>query len=128
MSFHPILRFNGGAGSSTLPPEPPVGKCALFDRPRPCVVQWLGKDGRKHRQGRLVLAYGIEGQRFRALWSLGWDKPSGYTFDFWVEYCETAHLAKRQADVSLRTLDKALWEYSRQHATDALPRISKTEP
>ncbi len=52
---------------------------------------------------------------FRALWSIGTEEPPTYTFRFWwayTQYCGT--LAKR-AGVSMRTLDRALWQYSKEN-------------
>jgi hypothetical protein len=40
------------------------GKRALFDWPSTCVLQWISTDGWWKRQGRLVLAHGIEGSRW----------------------------------------------------------------
>jgi hypothetical protein len=56
----------------------------------------------------------------RALWSLGWAILSGYTFAFWSAYTDTVHAVALRAEVDLRTLDKALWEYSRQHQDNTL--------
>lgn len=51
----------------------------------------------------------------RALWSLGADAPSQYTFPFWWRYVEACRdLAKRNA-VPMRTLGRALWQYSKEH-------------
>ncbi len=51
----------------------------------------------------------------RALWSLGWETPSSYTFEFWRRYC--AHLIKLSTELNLdlRTIDKALWQYSKEN-------------
>lgn len=51
----------------------------------------------------------------RALWSLGFDKPPQYTFDFWVAYCEYARGLARRTRLSMRVIDRALWQYSKKH-------------
>lgn len=63
------------------------------------MLHWL------HRQEYPILD-------FRALWSLGYSTPPAYDFQFWWDYvCFCRKLAKRNA-VSVRTLDRALWQYS----------------
>lgn len=52
---------------------------------------------------------------FRALWSVGLEVPDAYTFEFWwpyVEFCRT--LANRNS-VDMRTLDRALWQFSKEN-------------
>lgn len=50
---------------------------------------------------------------FRALWSWGFDKEPGHTNDLWLEYVrQSRQLARKQA-VDMRTLDRALWQYSK---------------
>jgi len=52
---------------------------------------------------------------FRALWSVGSDVPKQYSFSFWwpyVLFCR--ELAQRNA-VDMRTLDRALWQYSKEN-------------
>jgi len=50
----------------------------------------------------------------RALWSLGTEEPSsGYTFDFWLRYTTTCRDFAAAAGCDLRTLDRALWGYSK---------------
>ena len=52
---------------------------------------------------------------FRALWSLGIDAPPGYTFDFWWDYTEYCRKIAGENGVSMRTLDRALWQYSKEN-------------
>ncbi|HQL94014.1 MAG TPA: hypothetical protein PL005_05005, partial [Candidatus Hydrogenedentes bacterium] len=53
---------------------------------------------------------------FRALWSLNIDPPpKQYTFPFWKEYADFCRNLSGEAGVSLRTLDKALWMYSKRY-------------
>jgi hypothetical protein len=49
---------------------------------------------------------------FRALWSLGVEKPPTYTLEFWNEYTATCRGIAAKVSVSLRDLDRALWKYS----------------
>jgi hypothetical protein len=51
---------------------------------------------------------------FRALWSLGVEiAPSRYDFDLWWQYTLFCRQLAEKAGVSMRTLDKALWQYSK---------------
>lgn len=51
---------------------------------------------------------------FRALWSLGIDASPVYTFDFWWDYTEYCRKIATENGVSMRTLDRALWQYSKE--------------
>jgi hypothetical protein len=51
---------------------------------------------------------------FRALWSVSAEQPSQYTFDFWWEYVQFCRSLADLARVSMRTLDRALWQYSKE--------------
>lgn len=50
---------------------------------------------------------------FRAIWSLGWKQPKSYDFDFWLKYTEHVKNIAKKNRIDLRTLDKALWYYSK---------------
>ncbi|MCP5519725.1 MAG: hypothetical protein H7A45_21000 [Verrucomicrobiales bacterium] len=52
---------------------------------------------------------------FRALWSLGAEAEAPYRFAFWSGYTEHCRKLAEQAGVSMRTLDRALWQYSREN-------------
>jgi thermostable 8-oxoguanine DNA glycosylase len=52
---------------------------------------------------------------FRALWSLGLDIPPAYTFKFWMEYVLVCRGIAEEIGVSMRTLDQALWMYSKEN-------------
>jgi hypothetical protein len=52
----------------------------------------------------------------RALESLGVKPRSTYPVSFWLEYLETCRGLSREAGVSIRTLDKALWQHSKEQA------------
>ena len=49
----------------------------------------------------------------RAIWSLGVDKqPSYYSFESWWAYTEKCRALADEAGVSMRVLDRALWQFS----------------
>jgi hypothetical protein len=53
---------------------------------------------------------------YRALWSLQVEPPkAGYDFEFWREYTKSCRELARQAELDMRTLDRALWQYSREN-------------
>ena len=52
---------------------------------------------------------------FRALWSLGYPKPPRYTFDFWWPYTLFTRQLAEASGHSMRDLDRALWQYSKEH-------------
>jgi hypothetical protein len=54
---------------------------------------------------------------FRVLWSLGWDLDAGrddYDFEFWWNYVQFSREAVAKHSVSMRVLDRALWQYSKE--------------
>ncbi len=51
---------------------------------------------------------------FRALWSLSVDKPPVYTFPFWYEYTSFCRDLAKKNQMRLRTVDAALWQYSKE--------------
>jgi hypothetical protein len=54
----------------------------------------------------------------RALESLGVKPRSQYPVGFWLEYLSACREIARRAGVRIRTLDKALWQYSKERATE----------
>jgi len=52
---------------------------------------------------------------FRVIWSLGWEQPSTYNFNFWREYCEKIRRISARHNLPIRTVEKALWKYSKEH-------------
>jgi hypothetical protein len=50
----------------------------------------------------------------RALWSLGYELPPEYDFAFWWSYVEYTRELATQAGVSMRVLDRALWQHSKE--------------
>jgi hypothetical protein len=62
---------------------------------------------------------------YRALWSLGVDASSvRYTFHLWIAYTETCREIAVKAGVSLRELDRALWQFSKEMSSS--PATQKT--
>lgn len=55
----------------------------------------------------------------RALESLGVKARSGYPVSFWLAYLEACRTLAGRAGVSLRTLDKALWQHSKELSANA---------
>ncbi|MFH1749118.1 MAG: hypothetical protein ABIG44_18965 [Planctomycetota bacterium] len=52
---------------------------------------------------------------FRALWSVGLEVPNQYSFLFWQPYVEFCREVARRHHVNMRTLDRALWQYSKEN-------------
>ena len=52
----------------------------------------------------------------RALWSLGIDASTiTYNFEFWWAYTQKCREIAHECHVTMRVLDRALWQYSRMH-------------
>lgn len=52
---------------------------------------------------------------FRTLWSLSLEVPSQYTFEFWWDYTLICRSLATENHIDMRTLDKALWQYSKEN-------------
>jgi hypothetical protein len=52
----------------------------------------------------------------RALESLGVKSRSVYPVSFWLQYLDACRALAREHGVSIRTLDKALWQYSKERS------------
>jgi hypothetical protein len=52
---------------------------------------------------------------YRALWSLSHEVPSQYGFEFWFKYVEDCREIGQVAGVDMRTVDMALWQYSKEN-------------
>ena len=50
----------------------------------------------------------------RALWSLGYSKAPHYTSEFWLAYLEFTRELARRLTLDIGTLDRALWQYSKE--------------
>ncbi|MHB1756860.1 MAG: hypothetical protein ACYCT9_05025 [Leptospirillum sp.] len=55
---------------------------------------------------------------FRALWSLSTEPPQQYDFPFWWSYVQACRDLSKKFGVDMRTLDRALWKYSKDHQGD----------
>lgn len=51
---------------------------------------------------------------YRALWSLGFSKPPHYTMEFWLAYLDYTRRLAAKVGLPIRTVDKALWQYSKE--------------
>ena len=51
---------------------------------------------------------------YRALWAIGLEVPNQYSFSFWWPYVEFCRDIARRNQVDMRTLDRALWQYSKE--------------
>jgi hypothetical protein len=51
---------------------------------------------------------------YRAVWSLGYAKPPRYTMEFWLGYLEYTRGLAARLGLPIRTVDKALWQYSKE--------------
>jgi hypothetical protein len=52
---------------------------------------------------------------FRALWSLGIERPAAYTSEFWRSYIDICRAMAQKQGMTVRELDMALWQYSKEH-------------
>jgi len=52
---------------------------------------------------------------FRALWSVTLEEPNQYTFTFWWPFVQFCRELSRRNRVDMRTLDRALWQYSNEN-------------
>ena len=50
---------------------------------------------------------------YRALYSVSTDVPTQYSFEFWWKYVVFCRTVAEEAKVSMRVLDRALWQYSK---------------
>jgi len=51
---------------------------------------------------------------YRALWSVGIKKPNVYSYDLWISYVKYCRKLAKELNISMKTLDKALWQYSKE--------------
>ena len=52
---------------------------------------------------------------FRALWSVSLEEPKQYSFSFWWDYVLFCRDVACRNRIDMRTLDRALWQYSELH-------------
>jgi len=51
---------------------------------------------------------------YRALWSVGYDAAPIYSFEFWWKYVDYTRKLAERSGLDIRTVDRALWQYSRE--------------
>jgi hypothetical protein len=51
---------------------------------------------------------------YRAVWSLGFAQPPTYTMEFWLAYLDLSRGLSARLALPIRTVDKALWQYSKE--------------
>lgn len=51
----------------------------------------------------------------RSLWSWGFDNVPHYTFELWWDYVDKCRRLAGDQGVDMRTVDRALWQYSKEH-------------
>ena len=56
---------------------------------------------------------------FRALWSVGHEGSPSYGFDLWWSYTDYCRRLGRKHRVSMRVLDRALWQHSKENQPKA---------
>ncbi|MFT5424389.1 MAG: hypothetical protein ACI89L_002184 [Phycisphaerales bacterium] len=52
---------------------------------------------------------------YRALWSLRYEKEPPYSIPLWIEYVRVCRELAGQTGLSMRVLDRGLWQYSKVH-------------
>ena len=48
-------------------------------------------------------------------WPLGWEQPKSYNYNFWKKYCDQMQSLSDRVGLPIRTIDKALWQYSKEN-------------
>jgi len=56
---------------------------------------------------------------FRALWSVSLPVPAQYSFAFWWPYVQFCRELSKRTGLDMRTLDRALWQCSKENQNDA---------
>jgi hypothetical protein len=52
---------------------------------------------------------------YRALWTAGFDAPPTYDFTLWAAYTAFCRELAAAIGLTMRALDRALWQYSKEH-------------
>ena len=88
---------------------------------RPAAYGHGPKRGRGHRPSpavlRAQLSLGLSGAYiidYRALEALGVQKPPTCTLSFWFAYVAKCRELASDANVDMRTLDRAMWQWSKE--------------
>ena len=61
----------------------------------------------------------------RALWSVGHARTPHVTLPDWLDYVDFTRAVARECGVSMRTLDRALWQYSKERQRHGAPSPPK---
>jgi hypothetical protein len=61
----------------------------------------------------------------RALEALGIKKPAVYTFEFWYKYVTFTRQLAKESGVDMRTLDKALWQWSKDNGSGKIDALEE---
>lgn len=56
---------------------------------------------------------------YHVIWALGWEQPKSYNFAFWEKYVKELRTLAQEFDLPLRTVEKALWFYSKENQKQA---------
>lgn len=56
---------------------------------------------------------------FRALWSANLEVPASYDFAFWWSYAQFCRNVADRCQIDMRTLDRAMWQYSKENQPKA---------
>ncbi|TSC88858.1 MAG: Uncharacterized protein G01um10143_755 [Parcubacteria group bacterium Gr01-1014_3] len=80
----------------------------------------LGLNGVSWPMASVILHFAFPEQYpvldFRVLWSIGWGKPpASYTFQYWKKYFIYIREISKNVGLDIRTVDKALWQYSKEN-------------
>jgi hypothetical protein len=51
---------------------------------------------------------------YRAAWSVGVSGPPRYTLEFWLAYVDFTRALADRSGLSIRTVDRALWQYAKE--------------
>jgi hypothetical protein len=93
-----------------------IALCSGNERVRIGALQLIS--GVSWAMASVILHFGFDNQYpildFRALWTLQ-AMPKVYTFDFWWEYTLFCRQMASEHGVTMRVLDRALWQYSKEH-------------
>lgn len=57
---------------------------------------------------------------YRALWSLGYSRQPHYTMPFWLSYLGYVRKLAQRTGQSIRSVDRALWQYSKENQRPAV--------
>jgi hypothetical protein len=59
---------------------------------------------------------------YRALWAIGSNEKPPYSFEIWEPYVAFTRATAQRLNVSMRKLDRALWQFSKERQREKAPR------